>query len=256
MSIVTLTTDFGNADPYVAAMKAMILSHAPNAQLVDITHTVPAQDIVGGYLALNDVWKYFPKGTIHLGVIDPGVGTSRLPIIVEAGSHFFVGPDNGLFSFAAAEEKKSYFKIRVEAGRKDMSTTFAGRDLFAPVAGKLASSVPPTKLGERIDTIETINLPEVTKSEAGIEGQIIAIDRFGNLISNIVKEKGFDRGIVKIGDERIGKVRTCYADVRPGEVVPLWNSSDRLEIAVRNGSAEEELGLKRKAKVVLAEEKK
>ena len=251
MRIVTLTTDFGSSDAYAAAVKAVILSQNRDVQLVDITHQVPPQDILSGRLALGDVWHYFPKGTIHLAVVDPEVGTDRHPVIVEADGHLFVGPDNGLLGFTLACRKKKFWIIRQDLIEGEIRPTFAGRDLFAPVVGKLSSGALPSELGKRLELIRDFDISEPRMMGAGVQGEVLTVDRFGNLITNLTEQWKKKDVRVTVGKTKIVEVSRCYADVSPGSLLALWNSSGRLEIAVRDGSAAAFLGKGKGTKVFI-----
>ncbi len=187
MPIVTLLTDFGLEDEYVGVMKGVILSIAPQVRLVDLTHSVPPQDVRRAALILMNAAPYFPPDTVHLAVVDPGVGTERRPIAVRTGRGTFVGPDNGLFSFVLAEmETWTAVELREPAYRLPLvSTTFHGRDIFAPAAAHLASGVPVEALGPVVNNLATLPLPRLEIGESSLEGEILYADRFGNLVTSI-----------------------------------------------------------------------
>lgn len=251
LGIITLTTDFGTSDVYVASLKGVILSITPRAQLVDITHDIPPQDIFAGRLAVDDARKYFPRGTVHLAVIDPGVGTKRLPIIVEADGQFFVGPDNGLFGFALKARDRKFWKIRTEAYPR-RSATFEGRDVLAPTAAQLAHGTDPHDLGRPIFTIRDFKMPRPKKSPGRIRGQVIAVDRFGNVVTNITRPQvGLQQARVFVEGQIVGPVQRTYADAKEGGLLALWNSQERLEVAVREGSAARVLNVRRGAGVIV-----
>ncbi|HLG20580.1 MAG TPA: SAM-dependent chlorinase/fluorinase [Bdellovibrionota bacterium] len=254
MKIVTLITDFGSADPYVPAMKGVILSYSVNVHLVDISHDVPAQDVLAGRLILGDAWKFYPPGSIHLGVVDPGVGTARLPLIIEADGHIFVGPDNGLFGFTRTCRQKKFWAIRGDL-MSFMSPTFAGRDLFAHVVGKLVASSSVKKLGSPLTDIKDLAIAEPKKEKKGFQGEVIYIDRFGNLITNILKSDTLVNPAVEVGRRTIRSMVHTYGAAKDGTLLALWNSSNRLEIAVRNGSAARRLRARRGLKVLIREAK-
>ena len=235
MKRVTLLTDFGMRDGYVAAMKGVIATIAPSAFVEDAGHDIPPGDILSAAQALSRYWHLYPTGTVHVVVVDPGVGTERAPIALAAGGHFFVGPDNGVFSFI---EDDQAIRLNVPA---DASNTFHGRDVFAPAAARLASGEPLHALGATIDERYFLVKAE---PEQGI-GEVIAIDRFGNCITNLLQP-----GDVEINGVEV-KFANTYGDVDEGDLVALINSDGLLEIAVRNGSAAETLGVSRGARVSL-----
>lgn len=254
--LVTLLTDFGTLDGYVGAMKGVILSHCPSAAIHDVTHDVPAGDVRRGAFALADSALYYPPCTIHVAVVDPGVGTDRRPLLVEAGGSYFVGPDNGLLSLAVEAmrlggEAEAAASARVldrrELLRASLSATFHGRDVFAPIAGRLAAGAMPEELGGLVESMHVLELPipVVGDTAATVVGEVLYADRFGNLITNITPADYAGASadvIVEIAGVEVGPVRTTYGDVPGGELVALVGSAGRLEIAVRNGSAALRLG--------------
>jgi S-adenosylmethionine hydrolase len=247
--IITLTTDFGERDPYVAMMKGVILSINPSARIVDITHGISAGSIQEASTIIKDAYRYFPSGTVHVGVIDPGVGGKRRPIAVVAEGHFFVGPDNGLF-WPIIEEHPGAEVIHLTEKRYWMDTissTFHGRDIFAPVAAHLSRGIDPYLLGEKLDNPVALNSPSVRREHDMLVGEVIRVDHFGNLITNITGEElgeflSSKGPIVTIGDLVLKGIRTTYGDVPEGEVLAMIGSSNVLEIAVNRGSARAELG--------------
>ncbi len=247
--IITLYTDFGQSDPYVAIMKGVILSINPGAKIVDVTHQIPAGSIQEGGLIIKESYTYFPPGTVHVGVIDPDVGGKRRPIAMFADNYLFVGPDNGLFSaiiesqgFAAVihlKEKKYWMP--------DISPTFHGRDIFAPVAAHLSLGVNPSLMGEKIDNPTTLAYPSPRKNNSDIVGEIIRVDHFGNLITNINREHlspflASKDLIIKVGGLTLKKISTTYNDVPDGQPLALIGSSNLLEIAINMGRAIDYLG--------------
>jgi S-adenosylmethionine hydrolase len=249
--IITITTDFGESDPYVASMKGVILSINPNANIVDITHQLPAGSIREGALIIKEFYPYFPSGTVHLGVIDPGVGGKRRPIAIQADDHFFVGPDNGLF-WPSIEKRKSLSVVRLTNKNYWMSRvspTFHGRDIFAPVSAHLSLGVNPFLLGEKMDNPETIEIRLPLKKNGNLVGEVIRVDNFGNLITNITREQLSpllsSKGLtVEIGNLVLKKISNTYNDVPEGRPLVLIGSSGLLEIAVNMGKAESSLGRK------------
>ena len=242
-ALVTLLTDFGTADGYVAEMKGVLLTGAPDATLIDVSHDVPPQDVEAGRLALARYWKRFPEGTIHLVVVDPGVGTRRAGLAVESQRRYLVGPDNGVLSPALLAPGVRVARLSVPAGT---ANTFHGRDVFAPAAVHLALGQPFDVLGAPVTEPVIRRTPEARRAADGsLEGQVVTIDRFGNAITNLL---GVKAGVVVVAGRSV-PVRRVYADAAPGEPLALVGSSGLLEIAVRDGSAAALLGIVRGAPV-------
>ena len=246
MKVITLTSDFGEADHYIACMKGVILHHAPDARIIDVTHSIQPHDVVHGAFVLRQIFEYFPIGTIHVAVVDPGVGTSRRLIGARYEGQTFLAPDNGLVSLIhrdfKIEELRSIENHRLFG--PVVSATFHGRDILAPVAGHLARGTRLEAVGPLIPELEILNLDRPTAlPNGGVEGQVLYVDRFGNLISNIsatdlAASIGIARNLnVYVGPLRVGPLRTTYADVAPGEIVALIGSTGMLEIAVNQGNA-------------------
>lgn len=244
MSIVTLTTDFGTLDGYVGAMKGVILSLAPQAQLIDITHDIPAQDIEAGAWCIHTFWSLFPAGSIHVGVVDPGVGSDRQAMLAEADGHFFVGPDNGLFSYPLANAKQVNVRMIPEDIHlpDSRSRTFHGRDVFAYVAGVLAAG--KTDWNELSIAAAQYTLLARSEAEYGdreVRGRVTHIDRYGNLISNISVDRlpPDSQWILRVGgaDLSVNNLDRTYADVAEGMPLALAGSTGHVEIAVHAGSA-------------------
>jgi S-adenosylmethionine hydrolase len=249
--IITITTDFGEKDPYVAMMKGVILSTNPDARIVDITHQVPAGSIRQGGSLIKESYPYFPSGTVHLAVIDPGVGGKRRPIAVLANNHFFVGPDNGLF-WPLIEADGRCHVIGLTEKRywmKQISATFHGRDIFAPVASHLSKGLDPLLLGEKIDDPMPLQVPLPRTEGSALVGEIVRIDHFGNLITNITREHlapflESEDLTITIGGLVLNTLSTTYGDVPMGQPLALIGSSHLLEIAINMGNAHNELGEK------------
>jgi S-adenosylmethionine hydrolase len=248
MAIVTFTTDFGSRDGYAGAMKGVVLALAPTATLVDITHGVPAQDVTAGAIALAQAAPLFPPGTIHVAVVDPGVGGARADLLVEAGGSFFVGPDNGVLSLAARGER-SIRRIDTPAFRREpVSPTFHGRDVFAPTAGRLAAGAPAADVGPVLDAMVELGPPPIARHAGRAEGTVIHIDAFGNLITSLAAESlPADAAIEIDGVEgtfhpTFGRT---FSDVESGALVAYVGSGGQLEIARRNGSAATYVGAER-----------
>ena len=251
--IITLITDFGTADTYAGVMKGVILSINAMARVVDITHEIAPQDVWGACFALQTAYSWFPKKTIHLVVVDPGVGSERRPLVIETENYFFIGPDNGVFTAVlAGQGKKSVYKITDSAFLlPEVSATFHGRDVFAPVAAHLAKGIPPSRMGTAVSDYVLLDWPQPVAVKAGTaEGQILHIDRFGNLITNFsrpyVRElTGGSDFYVRCAGKSINQVVPSYAYAKPGHLCSVFGSSNFLEIAVAGGSAARVLKAKR-----------
>lgn len=242
--LITLLSDFGTADGYVAEMKGVLYSTVPDARVVDLSHDVPAHDIELARLTVARYWRRFPAGTIHLVVVDPGVGSTRAAIAVSSDERFLVGPDNGVLSPALLLPDAVAVTLPVPPSA---SRTFHGRDIFAPAAAALAAGMSLSSLGVPHESPVVRRTPEAIRRDDGaILGEVIAIDRFGNAITNLV---GARSGVVAV-DGRPVPVRSTYADVPTGAAVALTGSSGLLEIAIRDGNAAAVLGVARGAAVV------
>jgi S-adenosylmethionine hydrolase len=253
--LIALVTDFGLRDHYVGAMKGVILGICPEATLVDISHEIDPQDVLNGALELAASYRYFPPSTIFLVVVDPGVGSARRAIAVASGGYSFVGPDNGVFSLVVDPATPGAVELTdPQYARPTVSRTFEGRDRFAPAAAWLAKGIALTALGPPAASLVRLDLPLPRADADGIDGEVLRIDRFGNLTTNIdgvLLAKIAGPATVSIGRELIPRIVSTYADVKPGELCALMGSSDRLEIAVSGGSAARTLGLGRGAVVQL-----
>ncbi|HXG23396.1 MAG TPA: SAM-dependent chlorinase/fluorinase [Chthonomonadales bacterium] len=249
--IITLTTDFGHSDPFVGVMKGVILGIAPQARVVDLCHEVPPQNLRTGAFLLGSAFPYFPAGTIHMVVVDPGVGSERAPIAVETEEHLFVGPDNGLIPAAIegyATVRRAVRLSQAEYHRQPVSHTFHGRDIFAPVAAHLANGVPLEALGEPWERLCALEQPRPVRRGEGVELHVVHVDRFGNLVTDLCARDVSElagNGPVRflIGSAVIDGISRTYADVEKGEPMAYFGSSGRLEIAVREGNAAETLGV-------------
>jgi S-adenosylmethionine hydrolase len=240
VALITLTTDFGTSDPFVGIMKGVIAGRAPNVPVVDVSHGIPAQDVVAGALVLRAAAPYFPARTVHVAVVDPGVGTARRPICIETRDACFIGPDNGLLSLAAPREQMVRV-VEITDERfmlSPRSQTFHGRDVFAPAAASVASGTPVAALGaECTDTI-ALRLPQPVRDGNDIRGEIVYVDRFGNLATNV--DAGFLPASIdhlEIAGHRAIPFVPTYAAVERLALLALVNSWGLLEIAVRDGSA-------------------
>lgn len=251
--IVTLLTDFGLSDSYVAQIKGVILSQHPDARMVDITHMVPPQDILYASRSLANAWSYFPKGTIHMVIVDPAVGTNRERLVVESKGHFFVAPDNGLLSFLSFDPASKFYNINLQNIKvSNPSFTFEGRDVFAPAVNALLSGTRPSDMGLHTQHVREIHFPKPQMHQDNIEGEIISFDHYGNMVTNITRDhmSGFDYQI-QVGNVMIGKMAKTYADMIPGELLALINSSGYLELSVSGGSARDKFNFTRGQKVKL-----
>jgi len=251
--IITLTTDFGLKDPYIAQMKGVILSISPNVKIIDITHNIEKFNIIEGAFTLAATTKFFPKGTIHVVVIDPGVGTERNAIIIKTERYYYVGPDNGVLTYVIErEEIKKIIKIkRNRYVNREISNTFHGRDVFAPAAAYIAKGVKCIKLGEEKDSYKTLQIQKAYRDNEKIYGKVIYIDSFGNIITNINRKLLKDaykhnRLTLKIGDKPIREIRLvkAYGELNKGELLAIIDSYDLLEIAVNRGNASDILEVK------------
>jgi S-adenosylmethionine hydrolase len=238
MTIITLLTDFGTADSYVAEMKGVLLSRAPDAALVDISHQIAPGDVRAGQYLLSRAWRSFPEGTVHLAVVDPGVGTDRRAIGAESSGHRFLGPDNGLLSFLSQDARFYSLPIPPRA-----APTFHGRDVFAPAAGALASGTWLAGLGSPITDPYLSPLPAPHHDGTVVIGEVIYVDRFGTLVSNIDPAAIERGGRIRLGAVDVGTLRSAFADVTKGAPVAFTGSGGTVEIAVRDGSAAQQLGV-------------
>ncbi len=257
--IITFLTDFGTADPYVAAMKGAALAVNPDARLVDVSHEIAPQDIADGGYVLAFAYRAFPEETVHVAVIDPGVGSARRILAAEVNGHLLVAPDNGLLS-AVLRERAASRMVHVEESRffrHPVSATFHGRDIFAPVAAHLSLGVDLDELGPRTVGYVQLEAASATKAGDALEGRVIHVDRFGNLVTDISREAiaalaGEARTEVRVGEALLGPIRRTYSDVAVGEPLAVIGSSERLEISVNRGSAAGKLGVGRGAAVRVA----
>ncbi len=252
MTRVTLLTDFGTADGYVGAVKGVLAAGAPGVVVDDVAHDVPRGDITAGAVALLRYWDLYPGGTVHLVVVDPGVGTDRRAVAVRAGGRYLVGPDNGVLSWAlAATGRSRAVEIRQPvAGTPSASATFHGRDIFAPAAAHLAGGGALEELGPPADHLVRLPMPEAETGAGVVRGEVLAVDRFGNLVTNIRRAALPPEVTVQVAGRDVGRLRRTYGDVEEGEVLALIGSLDRLEVSVRDGSAADVLGVGRGAVVV------
>ena len=245
--LVTLTTDFGTADGYVGAMKGVLHRTAPGLVVVDITHAIARHDVAAGAHALATAAPWFPPGTVHVAVVDPGVGGSRRGVVVVAGHHVFVGPDNGLFSLVAPRPAAVHEIAAAEFRAERVSPTFHGRDVFAVAAARLATGAAPHQAGP------AVALSGRLRAAGGYAHQVVHVDAFGNLITDLAGDGVAATGRVRIGGHDIGPLRRTFEDVARGELVAYVGSGGTVEIAVREGSAALVLGAGRGAAVEVVE---
>jgi hypothetical protein len=242
--ILTLTTDFGLSDHYVGVMKGVILGICPNAQIVDISHQVSSYAIGEGAFTIAQAYRYFPAGTVHVVVVDPGVGSARRPIVVEAAGQYFVGPDNGVFGMIFTRERHAVRLIlNRQYFRKEVSHTFHGRDIFAPVAAHLAAGVAPSLIGELLaDYVRpSFENPRQTGARTW-EGEILKVDRFGNVVTNFRADDFPTIEELTIGQATVRRLVRSYAEASEGELSVIAGSSGYLEVSLNQGSAAERIG--------------
>jgi len=255
--VIALLSDFGSRDHYVGTMKGVVLGICPDANLVDITRDIAPHDVLDGALELAAAYKYFPAGTIFVAVVDPGVGSSRRGIAADCGDYRFVCPDNGLLTMVAREvpPKKVVELTERRYARPTVSRTFEGRDRFAPAAAWLAKGIQLPALGRGVSEFQRLDIPQaaVDNGSGMINGAVMRVDRFGNLVTNIDRKtfEKFGRDGIQItaGSKTVGRIVATYSEIHSGEVCALFGSTDHLEFAANSGSAAEILGLIRGAKV-------
>lgn len=255
--IITLTTDFGLQDYYVGAMKGAILSIIPEVRLIDISHQIPPQDIMAGAWVLKNSAMLFPPNTVHLVVIDPGVGTTRKPVALKMDDQLFVGPDNGIFSLLTDEETFNAVELSNSSfWRSTLSTTFHGRDIFAPVAAHLCNGTALKELGPTLHELQTYRWASPIADKDGIQGWIIHIDTFGNLITNLsaslIEEVMQGQQLkIYVGNTILTEIANTFGAVVEGEPVAYIGSSGMLEIAINKGNARKMLGVQKGAQISL-----
>jgi S-adenosylmethionine hydrolase len=258
--LITLTTDFGQKDSFAGIMKGVIAGIDPQAQVVDLTHGIPPQDILAGALTLRHAVRYFPRGSIHVTVVDPGVGGARRPLLIESDGNYFIGPDNGVLSLAVENIAPTHMVHLSNPAYQLQPTgaTFHGRDIFAPAAAHLSLGVSPTAFGETLDQFVKLAIPQVARQDRRIEGEIVYIDGFGNLFTNVLEHDltGFpgDRLDIAVRTATIHGLSRNYASAREGELVAVLNSWDMVEIAAYKDNAQQRIGAKigDKVEIVLA----
>ena len=267
--VITLLSDFGLSDSYVGAMKGVISSICPGASLVDITHEVPPQDLLQGAFLLSTAWHFFPSGTVHVAVVDPGVGTERKPLLVRARDHFFLAPDNGILSLVLPDEDVGAVPFQayqaaiprgVEAfaltnsayWRHPVSNTFHGRDIFVPAAANLLLGAAPGDMGERVEKMVRLAVPRPLWENGFLTGYVLHVDRFGNIVTNIVLQDiaEMSGGIeIEVGKSKISRFSDTYSEAN--ELTALIGGQGYLEVALPNGNAALELGVRAQDRVVV-----
>lgn len=256
--IITLTTDFGINDHFVGSVKGVILDIVPEAAIVDISHAVQAYDVLDGALAISQAYSYFPTGTVHMVVVDPGVGTNRRPIIASSDGYHFVAPDNGVLSMVYAKEERIHVRHVTSDHyfRQPVSNTFHGRDVFAPIAAYLAKMVDSHKFGDEIEDYVRFAAPRPKPvAENRLRAVVLKVDRFGNMITNVTPEdaptlftgkSGFK---IVVGNKEITEIRTAYAEGAQGEVFGILGSMGYLEIVANRAAAAQLTGVGKGAEV-------
>ncbi len=260
--IVTLTTDFGLNDHFVGAVKGVILDICPDATIVDISHAVQAFDILDGALAIAQTYNYFPTGTVHMVVVDPGVGSARRPIIASSDRHHFVAPDNGVLSLIYAREERMHVRDIASDHYflQPISNTFHARDIFAPVAAYLAKGVDTQKFGDEVEDFVRFNAPRPKPTDGtSFRGVVLKVDRFGNLITNFTAQDVpalFAEQVppfkVVVGKSEVTAMKNSYSEGAPGELFAIQGSMGYLELASNRGSASQIAGIGKGAEVNLA----
>ena len=260
MPIITLLTDFGLNDTFVGVMKGVIWSIAPDVKIVDLTHGIPPQNVMEAALDIKDAAPYFPAGTIHVCVVDPGVGTSRRPMLAMMGGQYFVGPDNGLFSLLmdrAEDYTTAPVYVTLNKPRfwlPQISNSFHGRDIFAPVAAHLARGVPFEEMGDPFENPQRLSIPHPVKTEEGWVGQVLRVDHFGNLVTNLTRTEldGCDGVMVTVKGKTLHGLSVTFGDQASGELIAMLDSSGYLAVSLVNGSASDFLNARSGEPVTLS----
>jgi S-adenosylmethionine hydrolase len=256
--VITLTSDFGTSDHLVGSMKGVILNINPAARIVDITHSVVPYDILDGALTIANAYRYFPPRTVHVVIVDPGVGTERRPILVTAEKQFFVAPDNGVLSMIYERESCTVRHITAEHYfLNPISATFHGRDIFAPTAAWLSKTFQTEAFGEMITDFVRFTMPKAKATGQAVKGVVLRVDAFGNLMTNLTSEdipsSAHSAGTIKlaVNGKPVGKFAQTFASGNPGEPIAVLGSAGFVEIAVNRGNAARTLGANRGAEVTL-----
>jgi S-adenosyl-L-methionine hydrolase (adenosine-forming) len=250
--LITLMTDFGTRDGFPAQMKGVIHTLCPSATVVDITHDIQPYSVAEAAMVVLGYGKYFPSGTVHVAVVDPGVGGVRRGIVLNSCGRYFVGPDNGVFSFIISAEGSCTIREITNPAimLPDPHPTFHGRDVFAPVAAHLAAGISFERVGPEIRDPVLFSMPPVYRNPDGLVGEVIYVDRFGNLCSNLPADQlDSPIGSIEVGTFRVAEIHRCFSDVKPGAPVAMINSFGFLEIAINGGNAADSLGIDRGSKV-------
>jgi S-adenosyl-L-methionine hydrolase (adenosine-forming) len=260
-AIITLTTDYGTNDHLVGTLKGVILKINPDATIVDITHNVTPFDLLDGALAVGSAYAYFPPKTIHVVVVDPGVGTERRPLLVSAANQYFVAPDNGVLSVIYEREQENMVVRHANAEHyylQPLSKTFHGRDIFAPVAAWLSKGWQTASMGDEIQDFKRFAIPRPKEADGVVKGVVLRCDAFGNLITNLRAEDlpaaAVNKGLIKLqaGNQPITRLVDTFARGNNGEAIAYLGSSGYLEIGVNKGNAARTLGLGRGTAVILS----
>jgi S-adenosylmethionine hydrolase len=259
MAIITLMSDFGTQDHYAACMKGVILRINAKVTLVDITHDIAPQGVVQAAFVLRQIWPWFPPGTVHVVVVDPGVGTSRPILVGRYTDRLVIAPDNGIISLVHRDGQLQ--ELRIVENRQyfagTLSTTFHGRDIMAPVAAHITNGTRLSDLGPLTDRLQILNLPSPTRDVRSLTGEVLYVDHFGNLITNIsvadINNMAGRQGRLNVflGERAIGFIQRTYGEVQPGEPVAVVGSTQMLEVAVNRGNAARTLGAGVGAAVIL-----
>lgn len=255
--IITLTTDFGTVDGYLGIVKGVIFGICESAKIVDLSHDLPPWDISSAAWVISNSYPYFPPGSVHVGVVDPGVGSPRRAVAIDTGEHVFIGPDNGIFSLVlrANAGARAYELTCEKYWRRDVSSSFHARDLFGPVAAHFLTGVSLDELGKPLEIDSLVKLPahELKVKKSRVEGAVAYIDRFGNLITNINKDYVQDSALCQVGKRSLGRIGQCYASGIEGKPIAFIGSHGYLEIAVNQGRADRKLEASVNTPVILFE---
>ena len=252
MRRVTLLTDFGTADGYAAAMAGVVAAGVPDALVEHASHELPQGDIFSAALTLSRYASLYPAGTVHVVVVDPGVGTERAALAATIDDRHFVAPDNGVLTLVLRSSRQASL-VRIDDPQlfATASATFHGRDIFAPAAARLAAGMPLEQLGTTLDEPVLLEWPVPRRDGGRVLGEVVGVDRFGNLISNVPVDWLPEHADVRVEDRSVGGVRRTYGDVEPDALVALVGSLETLEVSVRDGSAAERLGAARGARITV-----
>ena len=236
--IITLITDFGLEDSFVGVMKGVIYSINPDVKVVDINHNIERQSVMQGAVNLENSYSYFPEGTVHIAVVDPGVGSGRRPLIVNTDNHYFVGPDNGIFSYLYENSDTKVYEItETDYFLENVSSSFHGRDIFSPVAAQLSKKPDPENYGRMIEDYVNIEINRPVKENNSITGDVIYVDVFGNMMSNIANTDVDYNDEIFINDNPIGKLSSSYSEGLNNNIIAIHGSNGTVEIAINRGRA-------------------